>query len=188
MGRPYSIIAGDMVPFSMNPSDGLAAAGVLVMVIGFVGVFIPILPGPILIWAGALMWAISDQFVRVGWPTLIVMAVLMVGAWGSELALTSYFTKRGGSSWLTVLGAIIGGIAGGILLTPLLPIPVFGSIFGAVLGSLIGVILIELIRQRRLRPALIASGHYLTGCLVGRLVELTFALLMIGLFVWQAST
>lgn len=175
-----------MVPFSMNPADGLAAAGVLVMVIGFVGVFIPILPGPILIWAGALMWAISDQFLRVGWPTLIVMAVLMVGAWGSELALSSYFTKRGSSSWLTVLGAIVGGIAGGILLTPL--IPVIGSIFGAVLGSVIGVIIIELIRQRRLRPALNASGHYLTGCLLGRLVELTFALLMIGLFVWQAST
>lgn len=176
-----------MVPFSMNPADGLAAAGVLVMVIGFVGVFIPILPGPILIWVGALMWAISDQFLRVGWPTLIVMAVLMAGAWGSELALSSYFTKRGSSSWLTVLGAIIGGIVGGILLSPIIPIPVFGSVLGAMIGSVLGVIVVELFRWRQLRPALNASGHYLMGCMVGRLVELSFAFLMIGLFVWQAS-
>lgn len=172
-------------PYSMNPSDGLAAVGVLVMVIGFIGVFIPIVPGPVLIWAGALMWAISDQFVRVGWPTLIVMALLMVAAWGSDLALTSYFTRRTSSSWLTVLGSIIGGIAGGIFLSP--AIPVIGSIFGAILGAILGVIIVELIRKRQLRPALNASGSYLMGCMAGQLVELVIALLMIGLFVWQAS-
>jgi uncharacterized protein YqgC (DUF456 family) len=175
-----------MVPFSMNPSDGLAAVGVLVMVIGFVGVFIPVLPGPVLIWAGALLWAISDQFVHVGWPTLIFMAVLMVGAWGSDLALTTYFTKRTSASWLTVLGSIIGGIAGGIFLSP--AIPVIGSIFGAVIGGILGVIVVELIRKRQLRPALNASGSFLTGCVVGQFVELIFAVMMIGLFVWQAST
>jgi uncharacterized protein YqgC (DUF456 family) len=175
-----------MVPFSMNPSDGLAAVGVLVMVIGFVGVFIPVLPGPVLIWAGALLWAISDQFVRVGWPTLIFMAVLMIGAWGSDLALTTYFTKRTSSSWLTVLGSIIGGIAGGIFLSP--AIPVIGSIVGAVFGGILGVIIVELIRKRQLRPALNASGSYLMGCMAGQFIELIFAVLMIGLFVWQAST
>jgi uncharacterized protein YqgC (DUF456 family) len=174
-----------MVPFSMNPSDGLAAVGVLIMVIGFVGVFIPVLPGPVLIWAGALLWAISDQFVRVGWPTLIVMAVLMAGAWGSDLALTAYFTKRTSSSWLTVLGSIIGGIAGGIFLSP--AIPVIGSIFGAVLGGILGVIVVEFIRKRQLRPALDASGSYLMGCMAGQFVELIFAVMMIALFVWQAS-
>jgi uncharacterized protein YqgC (DUF456 family) len=175
-----------MVPFSMNHSDGLAAVGVLVMVIGFVGVFIPVLPGPVLIWAGALLWAISDQFVRVGWPTLIFMAVLMIGAWGSDLALTTYFTKRTSSSWLTVLGSIIGGIAGGIFLSP--AIPVIGSIVGAVFGGILGVIIVELIRKRQLRPALNASGSYLMGCMAGQFIELIFAVLMIGLFVWQAST
>lgn len=173
-------------PYSLNPSDGLAAVGVLIMVIGFVGVFIPIVPGPILIWAGALMWAISDQFVRVGWPTLIFMAVLMVGAWGSDLALTTYFTKRTSSSWLTVLGSIIGGITGGIFLSP--SIPIIGSIIGAVIGAILGVLIVELFRKRQLRPALNASGAYLTGCMVGQFVELIFAVMMIGLFVWQASS
>ena len=173
-----------LIPF-LQPGDAGQALGVLLIVIGFVGVFIPILPGPILIWVGALLWAIGDKFVRVGWPTLIVMAVLTVAAWGSELALSSYFTRRSSSSWLTVLGSIIGGIAGGLLLTPILP--VIGSVAGAVLGAVIGVLVVEIVRQRQLAPALRASGNYLVGCLFGRMTELFIALLMIALFTWQAT-
>jgi len=172
------------LPF-LQPADAGQALGVLLIVIGFVGVFIPLLPGPILIFAGAVVWAGSDNFVHVGWLTLAILALLMVAAWGSELALSSYFTRRTSSSWLTVLGSIIGGLAGGILLTPVLP--VFGSVAGAVLGAVIGVLVVELIRKRQLALALRASGNYLIGCLFGRLTELFIALLMIALFTWQAT-
>jgi uncharacterized protein YqgC (DUF456 family) len=168
-----------------NPGDAGQATGVLLILIGFVGVFIPILPGPILIWAGALVWAIADGFVNVGWPTLIVMAVLMVAAWGSELALSTYFTKRSSSSWLTVLGSIAGGIVGGLLFTPVLP--VIGSVAGAVLGAVSGVLIVEFIRKKEIAPALKASGNYLVGCMFGRLTELFIALLMIAVFTWQAT-
>lgn len=184
--RPFDVAFGAMILPFLQPSDAGQALGVLLILIGFVGVFIPILPGPILIWAGALVWAIADQFVRVGWPTLIIMAVLMALAWGSELALSTYFTRRSSSSWITVLGSVIGGILGGLLFTPLLP--VIGSVAGAVLGAVIGVLVVEIIRKREIAPALRASGNYLVGCLFGRMTELFIALLMIALFTWQATT
>lgn len=175
-----------MLPVSMDAQNATQALGVLLIVVGIVGVFIPILPGPVLIWGGALAWAIGDGFQRVGWPTLIVMALLMIAAWGSDLLLTTYFTRRSSSSWLTVLGAIIGGIAGGALLT--FGVPVIGSIIGAVLGGLLGVLVVELLRKRQLRPALQSSGNYLVGCIFGQMVELLIALLMVLLFAWQATT
>jgi hypothetical protein len=172
-------------PFVTSPEGSLQALGALVIAIGFVGVFIPVLPGPPMIWIGALLWAIGDGFQAVGWPTLIVMALLMAAGWGLDLYLTAYFTRRSSSSWLTVLGAIVGGILGGLFLSLL---PVIGSIAGAILGAVLGVLVVELLRQRRLRPALESSKNYLVGCMFGQMVELLFALLMVLLFVWQATT
>jgi uncharacterized protein YqgC (DUF456 family) len=181
----YSFTIRQMFPFLLDTADSAQALGVVLVVIGIVGVFIPILPGPVLIWAGALAWAIGDGFQRVGWPTLIVMALLMAAAWGSDLFLTSYFTKRSSSSWKTVAGSIVGGILGGILLGE---IPIIGSIFGVVIGGVLGVIMVELLRKRQVRPALQASGQYLAGCILGQMVEFLLALLMVLLFVWQATT
>jgi uncharacterized protein YqgC (DUF456 family) len=174
-----------VLPFVTDPQNATQALGVLFIVVGFVGVFLPVLPGPIVIWIGALLWAIGDQFQRVGWPVLIAMAALMVVGWGSNLFLTGYFTRRSSASWKTVVGAIAGGIVGGVLLSS---IPVIGAIAGAVVGGVLGVLAVELLRSRRLVPALRSSRDYLLGCVFGQMVELFFALLMIALFVWRATS
>jgi uncharacterized protein YqgC (DUF456 family) len=142
-------------------------------------------PGPPLIWIGALLWAIGDGFQAVGWPTLIVMALLMAAGWGLDLYLTAYFTRRGSSSWLTVLGAIVGGILGGLFLSAL---PFIGWIAGAIIGAVLGVLVVELLRQRQLRPALESSKNYLIGCMFGQMVELLFVLMMVLLFIWQVTS
>jgi uncharacterized protein YqgC (DUF456 family) len=174
-----------VLPFLTDPQNAFQTLGVLLIAVGFVGVFLPVLPGLILIWVGALLWAIGDQFHRVGWVVLIAMAALMVIGWGSNLLLTSYLTRRGSASWRTVGGAIAGGIVGGALLSG---IPVIGSIAGAVVGGVLGVLAVELLRSRRLVPALRSSRDYLVGCVLGQMVELFFALLMIALFVWRATS
>jgi uncharacterized protein YqgC (DUF456 family) len=174
-----------VLPFFLNPQNATQALGVVLIAIGIVGVFIPVLPGPLMIWIGALVWASSDGFQRVGWPVLIVMGLIVAAAWGSNLAMTAYFTRRNSASWKTVAGAIVGGIAGGALLT--FGVPVVGSVIGAVVGGVSGVLVVELLRQRRLRPALRSGGQYLVGCVFGQMVELMFALAMLLLFIWQAT-
>ena len=47
------------------------------MAIGLVGTVLPLIPGTILIWLSALLWAWADGFERVGWPTLLVLALLV---------------------------------------------------------------------------------------------------------------
>jgi hypothetical protein len=156
------------------------------MFLGLVGAIIPVLPGPILIWIGALVFATSSDFDKVGIPTLVVLAFIMILAWGSELALTTLFTKRVGATWKTVVGAVFGGLIGGAILS--VPIPVIGTIIGATLGAMFGVIFVESqIQHREWKVALRVSRNYLAGCFVGRVVELSLCIAMIVIFVMQIS-
>lgn len=174
-----------MTPLPIEAQTAAQLLGALIIGAGLVGVFIPVLPGPVLIWAGALVWAIGDGFQRVGWPTLIFMGILMVAAWGSDLLLTAYFTRRSSSSWKTVAGSIAGGILGGLLLSGL---PLIGTIFGAVIGGVLGVLVVEYLRVRQVRAALQSGGQYLVGCVLGQLLELLIVLVMLAVFIWQATT
>jgi uncharacterized protein YqgC (DUF456 family) len=110
----------------------------------------------------------------------------MILAWGSELTLTTLFTKRVGATWKTVVGAIVGGLIGGAILS--VPIPIIGTIIGAVLGAVFGVIFVESqIQHREWKVALRVSRNYLAGCLVGRVIELSLCITMIVIFVMQIA-
>jgi len=173
------------MPFGPNPHSALQALGVLLILIGLVGVFLPILPGLLTIWLGALVWAVGDQFQRLDWPALMAMGALVIAGWAANWLMTSYFTRRSSASWKTVAGAIVGGLIGSVLLGA---VPLIGAIFGAVIGGVAGVILVELLRARRMSAALRASRDYLVGCALGQMVELLFALMLIALFVWRATS
>ena len=82
-----------------------------------------------------------------------------------------------------IAGAIVCGIAGGILLVG---IPVVGVIFGALIGALLGMLAIEWYDKRSLRTALRATWGYLVGSLAASALEIVIALVMVGLFFWQA--
>ncbi len=156
----------------------------LLIFLGLVGAIIPVLPGPLLIFAGALVYAVNSGFERVGVPTLVVLAVITVISYGSELALTTLFTRRVGANWKTVAGAVVGGLLGGIVINAVLPL--IGALFGAALGAAIGVIVVErLINRREWPQALRVSRNYLAGCLVGRVVEISLCIVMIVIFLAQ---
>ncbi|MEZ4557898.1 MAG: DUF456 family protein [Caldilineaceae bacterium] len=75
----------------------LGVAGSALVVLGFIGTVLPIVPGPIIIWLGAFVWAWGDGFQRIGWPTLAVLGLLAVLAWGMDFFLTAVVSRRAGS-------------------------------------------------------------------------------------------
>lgn len=158
-------------------------AGYLLITIGLAGVVLPLVPGPLLIWLGALIWAWGDGFARVNWVVLAVLGVLALLAWGSDLWLTTMLSRRAGVSWKAIAGAIVCGIAGGILLVE---IPIVGVIFGALIGAMLGMLAVEWYDKRNLRAALRATWGYLVGSLAASALEIVIALIMVGLFFWQA--
>ena len=169
----------------MQPAESLLTlAAYLLIILGLAGSILPILPGPLLIWLGAILWGWVDGFQRVGWPTLVILGVLMVLAWTCDLGVSTFGSRRAGASWKAVAGAIVGGIVGAILLTGV--VPVIGTILGTILGAVIGLLVIEYYDKGDWRQALRASKGYIFGSLAARVLELFLSLLMIVIFAWKA--
>jgi hypothetical protein len=97
------------------------------ILIGLLGIVVPVLPGLILIWAGVALWAF-DRSDAVGWwvlglSTLIAVAGSLVKYWWPGRRL-----RDSGVPWTTLA-------AGGLLgLVGLFVVPVVGAILGFVLG------------------------------------------------------
>ena len=66
-----------------NPHHALViwALAVVLVVVGLAGVVLPALPGTVLIFAGLLLAAWADDFVRVGAGTIIGLGILTVATY-----------------------------------------------------------------------------------------------------------
>ncbi len=160
----------------------LHLAGYALVTLGVIGVILPLVPGPLLIWLGALVWAWGDGFERINWVVLTILGALAVLAWASDLLFTTALSRRAGVSWKAIGGAIVGGLAGGLLLAG---IPVVGTIGGALVGAMLGALLMEWFDKRNLRRALRATWSYLIGSLAASALEILIAVVMVIIFFWR---
>ena len=168
----------------MSELTPLALLAYGLMFLGLIGSALPLMPGPVLIWLGALLWAWGDGFQSLGWPTLLVLGLLTVRAWASDVLLTTYVSRRVGASWKAIAGAICGGLIGGIFFGGW--IPVLGTLLATVAGGIVGILVVEYLDKRQMQPAVRASQGYILGYLASSALEAFLAVLMIALFAWQA--
>lgn len=147
----------------------------LVMLIGLLGTVLPVLPGTVLILLGALFYAVLDGFQSVGWPTLLVLALLTAVATTADIWVGGLGARAGGASGWSILAGLVGGFAG----------LVFFNLPGAIIGAILGVLILEIVRVRDWRKALKAGSGWAAGWLLSVLVQLGLGLVMIAIFVWQ---
>jgi uncharacterized protein YqgC (DUF456 family) len=152
----------------------LVAAAVIIFV-GVIGTVLPIIPGTVLIFVGAFLYALVEGFHVVGWPTLLVLGLLTVAATTADLWASSVGAKMGGASGFTVVLGLVGGLIGLVLF----------SLPGAILGALLAVILTEIARQDDWRKALKAGSGWIVGWALSTLLQLGIGLTMVAIFVWQ---
>ncbi len=152
--------------------DGVMLATLVIMFIGLLGAVIPFVPGPPLVWVGALYYAWRTDWTEVGWPILILLLVLAIIGGTADFWMGYLGAHTGGASGLATLASIVGGIIG--LLVFSLP--------GAIIGSIGGIVLVEYPRHGDWRRMLRASGGYVVGWLLSSVVEVVGCLVMIGIF------
>ena len=145
-------------------------AAILVLA-GLIGLLLPVLPGPPLLFAGLLVAAWAEDFAYVGAGWLTVLAALAVLTYAVDFAATALGAKRFGASKRAVVGAAVGAVVG-----------LFFGLPGILLGPFIGAVIGELTAQRELRDAGRAGVGATLGLALGVAVKLALAFSMLGLF------
>ena len=143
---------------------------------------IPFVPGPAMLWAVGIVFALLNDFERLPVPAVVVMTVLMIVGSTTDIWLRALgMQRRGGSCW-AALGSVIGGLLG----TGLIPIPILGTLIGAVAGAL----LVEFMRMGEIRVAMEAGRSVVESYLVGMVVEFSISIMIVVTFlvsVWLTS-
>lgn len=145
-------------------------AVVALMVVGLIGIVIPVLPGSTLVALGILIWAVftGDD----AWWVFAAALACMVAAWGVKYLVGGRTMARAGvGKW----SLVVGGVAGIVLF---FVIPVVGLLIGFIGGTFVA----EGLRLHDFRAGWTAAlaATKAAGLLI--LIELAGALLAIGIW------
>lgn len=144
----------------------------LAMAAGLVGVFVPVIPGLLLIWAAGLWWTVADGGGALRWTVLGVLTALLVLGTVAKYVLPARSAAARGAPLSTLVAGAAGAVVGFFV------IPVVGVLVGGVAG----IYLAEYARLHDGGRAWVSTRAALVAIGVGLLIELTAGVLMIG--VW----
>jgi len=152
--------------------------GSLFVMLGIIGSFLPVLPGPITGWIGLLLLHLTNS-VPMNWTFLGITLAVAIFIWVIDYFIPAMGTKKFGGSRFGVIGTMLGLILG------LLFFPPVGIIIGPFVGAFIG----EMIKdnkdsKRALRAAFGSFIGFLTSTFLKFIAAVIFAGLYISIF-WE---
>lgn len=146
---------------------------VVLFILSFISVIFPVIPGPLVLWIGYLLYhfVINDgELTVLFWVGMAILTVILIV---SDVIANSYFVKKfGGSKW-GERGAGVVVIIGSFIYPPI----------GIIVLPFIVVIIIEMTQKRTAKEAFRASVGSLIGFLGGAVAKVVLQLVMIGWFV-----
>jgi uncharacterized protein len=146
-------------------------AGILILV-GLVGIAVPVLPGLVLVWLGVGVWALEVRS-PVGWAVLVIASALVLAGSLVKYLIPGRRLRAVGVPSLTTTAGVVLAIAGFFVV----------PVVGAVLGFVLGVYLAEWARLRSHRHAWPTTVHALRAIGLSVGIELGTGLLMAGTWV-----
>lgn len=155
----------------------LLILGLILMILGILGSFLPVLPGTPLSWIGLLLLyltkAVPDDWVFLGITLAIAVLVFVL-----DYIIPALGTKKfGGSKW-GMIGTTVG------LLVALI-FPIFGF-FGIIIWPFIGALVGELINKADKKTAMKAAFGSFLGFLTGTFLKFVVTVVYLGLFIYKA--
>ncbi|MBT2214767.1 DUF456 family protein [Virgibacillus dakarensis] len=146
---------------------------IALFILSFTGIIFPIIPSPLVIWVGFLLYHFVIDASELTTTFWLAMAILTIVLIGSDIIANSYFVKKyGGSKW-GERGAAIAVIIGSFVIPP----------FGIIVLPFIVVFVIEMMQQRTANEAIRASFGSLIGFLGGAVAKVIIQLIMIVWFI-----
>ena len=148
------------------------ALSLLLILLGLAGTVLPALPGTLLVAGGIVLGAWIDDFSRVGWLSLSVVAVLALLAWVLDYVAGLLGAKRAGASREAIIGAALGTVVG-----------LFMGLIGVLFMPLVGAALGEFLARRDQHQALRVGVSTWLGIMAGLVAKVVIAFMMIGVFI-----
>ena len=156
----------------------LLTIGFLFVLLGIIGSFLPVLPGPLTSWLGLLILYFTS-IVPMNYTFIGITLAIAIFIWVLDYIIPAIGTKRFGGSKYGVYGTTIG-----LLIGLFSPIPL-GILLGAFLGAFIGEMLHDKTNTKRAFRASIGS---LLGLITSATIKFTVAVVYAVLFfmkVWE---
>lgn len=152
----------------------LVVFGFVFMLVGILGSFLPVLPGPPLSWVGLLLLYLTKA-VDNNWWVLGITLIIALGIVVLDYIIPVMGTKRFGGSKKGVIGTTVG-------LVVAIFFPIFG-IFGIIIWPFLGAFVGELINRADHQTAVKAAFGSFLGFLTGTFIKFLVAMIYLGLFI-----
>ncbi|GAA3457632.1 DUF456 domain-containing protein [Dactylosporangium matsuzakiense] len=159
---------------NVTDSGGLVSIiAPICVVVGIIGVLVPMIPGLLLCWAGVAAWAVFGGHGATGWAVGIAATVVLALGFVAKYLVPGRNLKRAGVSNLTLFLGGVGGIIGFFVI----------PVVGLVVGFILGIYLVELARQSNAASAWQSTKHALKAAGLSMLIELATAFIIAGIWI-----
>ena len=152
----------------------LLIVGLILMILGLIGSFLPVLPGPTLSWFGFVCLYFTKT-VEANYWVLGITFLITIFITIADYIIPAKGTKRFGGSkygiWGTNIGLILGLIA---------PIPL-GFIIGPFVGAFVGELIYNSSDKKRALKS--ATGSFI-GFLASTFMKFVVCMVYLGLFIY----
>jgi uncharacterized protein YqgC (DUF456 family) len=155
--------------------------GLFFIILGIIGSFIPVLPGPITSWIGLLLIHLTNV-IPYNWTFILTTFTIALFVYILDYIIPALGTKKFGGSKYGIIGTTIGLIVGLIFLGP------FGIIIGPFIGALTGELIYDNQNSNR---ALKAAFGSLIGFLFSTGLKFIVSIIYAGLFlskIWEMKS
>jgi uncharacterized protein YqgC (DUF456 family) len=153
--------------------NGIAlGVAIVLFVSGLAGIFLPLLPGTSLVFAGMLIYGFLTGFAGLDLYFFLLQGAAVLVTFGVDYLASATGARLGRGSRYAVGGAILGMLLGLVFLGPL----------GMVLGPFLGAVAGEVLAGKSIDQAVRAGTGALLGLLAGALIRLGISLAMIAYF------
>ncbi len=155
----------------------LLLLGFIFVIIGILGSFLPVIPGPPLSWIGLLLLYLTPP-VPMDWWILGLTLILALFVIVLDYIIPVMGAKKFGGSKSGMIGTTIG------LLVALI-FPVLGF-FGIIIWPFVGALAGELLNKTDKKTAFKAAFGSFLGFLTGTFLKFMVAVIYFGIFVYKA--
>lgn len=148
------------------------------MLVGLVGLLLPIFPGLLVMWLAALGYGVLYGFSTLGIVLYAIITILVIAGSFADNVLMGAGARKGGASWKTIIVAMVAGLLGTVAFPPL----------GGLIAAPIAILLLEYSRLREWDKAWQALKGMAAGWGLSFVARFVIGLIVMGLWwlwVWK---